>query len=309
MRFPRQAGINMAHDHDHTIRKYNRAFAIGVILNVVFVAIEAGYGFVAESLALIADAGHNLSDVLSLLLAWGAGVLAAKAPTEKRTYGFRKVTIMASLASAILLLVAMGSIAWEAIGRFFDPKPVDGIIVIAVAAIGVVINTITALLFVSGQKDDLNIRGAFLHMAADAGVSLGVVVAGIIIMLTGWLVVDPLISLLIVAVILVGTWSLLRDSMNLAIDSVPKGVDMAGIKEYLTGLEKVSQIHDLHVWPLSTTAVALSVHLVIVDDSVKNGFLPSLQQELHDRFNIEHSTIQIERQDDDPCMLNRDGCV
>ena len=299
----------MSHNPNHQRSNYNRVFAIGVMLNVIFVAIEAGYGVAAESLALIADAGHNFSDVLSLLLAWGASFLATKAPTEKRTYGFRKVTIMASLASSLLLMVALGSILWEAFGRFFDPKPVDGITIIAVAAIGVVINTITALLFVSGQKNDLNIRGAFLHMAADAGVSLGVVVAGIIIMLTGWLVIDPLISLLIVAVILVGTWSLLRDSMNLAIDSVPEGIDIAGIRSYLTGLENVCQIHDLHVWPLSTTEVALSVHLIIVDNSVKNGFLPTLQQELHDRFGIEHSTIQIERQDDDPCMLNKDGCI
>jgi cobalt-zinc-cadmium efflux system protein len=301
--------MNMSHDHNHQISNYNRAFAIGVMLNAIFVAIEAGYGVAAGSLALIADAGHNLSDVLSLLLAWGAGLLATKAATEKRTYGFRKLTIMASLASAILLLVALGGITWEAIGRFFDPKPVEGMTVIAVAAIGVVINTITALLFVSGQKHDLNIRGAFLHMAADAGVSLGVVVAGIIIMVTGWLFVDPLISLLIVAVILAGTWSLLRDSMNLAIDSVPEGIDIAGIRGHLAGLENVSQIHDLHVWPMSTTEVALSVHLIIVNDSLKNDFLPELQQELHDRFSIDHSTIQIERQDDGPCMLNKNGCI
>lgn len=299
----------MSYDHNHQISNYNRAFAIGVMLNVIFVAIEAGYGVAAGSLALIADAGHNLSDVLSLLLAWGAALLATKPATEKRTYGFRKVTIMASLASAILLLVALGGITWEAIGRFFDPKPVEGMTVIAVAAIGVVINTITALLFVSGQKHDLNIRGAFLHMAADAGVSFGVVVAGIIIMVTGWLLVDPLISLLIVAVILVGTWSLLRDSMNLAIDSVPEGIDIAAIKRYLTGLENVSQIHDLHVWPLSTTEVALSVHLITVDDSLDNDFLPKLQQQLHDRFSIEHSTIQVERQDDGPCILNKNGCI
>ena len=299
----------MSHDHNHQIGNYNRAFAIGVMLNVIFVAIEAGYGVAAGSLALIADAGHNLTDVLSLLLAWGAALLATKPATEKRTYGFRKVTIMASLASAILLLVALGGITWEAIGRFFDPNPVEGMTVIVVAAIGVVINTITALLFVSGQKHDLNIRGAFLHMAADAGVSFGVVVAGIIIMVTGWLLIDPLISLLIVAVILVGTWSLLRDSMNLAIDSVPKGIDMAGIKRYLTSLENVSQIHDLHVWAMSTTEVALSVHLIIVDDPLTNDFLPKLQQQLHDRFRIGHSTIQVERQDDGPCMLNKNECI
>lgn len=299
----------MSHDHNHQISNYNRAFAIAVVLNIIFVAIEAGYGVAAGSLALIADAGHNLSDVLGLLLAWGAGLLATKPATEKRTYGFRKVTIMASLASSILLLVALGGITLEAISRFFDPKPVDGMTVIVVAAIGVVINTITALLFVSGQKHDLNIRGAFLHMAADAGVSFGVVVAGIIIMITGWLLIDPLISLLIVAVILVGTWSLLRDSMNLAIDAVPKGIDMAGIKRYLTSVENVCQIHDLHVWSMSTTEVALSVHLIIVDDSLNNDFLPKLQQQLHDRFSIEHSTIQVERKDDGPCMLNKNGCI
>ena len=276
-----------------------------MVLNVVFVAIEAIYGVAAGSLSLIADAGHNLSDVLSLLLAWGAGLLATKAATDKRTFGFRKVTVMASLASAILLLVALGGITWEAIGRFFVQKPVEGMTVIVVAAIGVVINTITALLFVSGQKHDLNIRGAFLHMAADAGVSFGVVVAGIIIMVTGWLFVDPLVSLLVVAVILIGTWPLLRDAMNLAIDSVPEGIDIAGIKGFLTDLENVSQIHDLHVWPMSTSEVALSVHLIIVNDSWEKDFLPELQQELHERFNIEHSTIQIERKDDEPCMLNK----
>jgi cobalt-zinc-cadmium efflux system protein len=301
--------MNMSHGHNHKINNYNRAFAIGISLNVIFVAIEAGYGVAAGSLALIADAGHNLSDVLSLLLAWGASLMATTAATEKRTYGFRKVTIMASLVSAVLLLVALGGITWEAIGRFFDPKPVAGMTVVVVAAIGVVINTITALLFVSGQKDDLNIRGAFLHMAADAGVSFGVVVAGIIIMLTGWLLIDPVISILIVAVILVGTWSLLRDSMNLAIDSVPEGIDIDGIKSYLTDLENVSQIHDLHVWSMSTTEVALSVHLIIVEDYISKNFLPELQQQLHDRFSIKHSTIQVERQDDAPCMLNKNGCI
>ncbi len=299
----------MSHDHNHQISNYNRAFAIGVMLNVIFVVIEAGYGVSAGSLALVADAGHNLSDVLSLLLAWGAGFLATKPTTIKRTYGFRKVTIIASLASATLLLVALGGITREAIDRFFDPKPINGMTVIVVAAVGVVINTITALLFASGQKRDLNIRGAYLHMAADAGVSLGVVVGGIIVMVTGWSFVDPLISLLIVVIVLVGTWSLLRDSMNLAIDSVPEGIDIDGIQRYLTGLENVSQIHDLHVWAMSTTQVALSVHLVVVGDSFSNCFLSKLQQHLHDCFGIEHSTIQVERLNDDPCMLNRNRCI
>lgn len=298
----------MAHDHTHQIKNYNRAFMIGVALNVGFVVIEFVYGIAAESLALIADAGHNLSDVVGLLLAWGAGLLASTAATDKRTYGFRKVTIMASLVSAVLLFVALGVITWEAVSRFNHPKPVESLTVITVAAIGVVINTITALLFISGQKHDLNIRGAFLHMAADAAVSLGVVAAGLIIMFTGWLFVDPLISLMIVAVVLAATWTLLRDSMNLAIDAVPRGIDIDAIKQYLTEQENVYQIHDLHVWPLSTTEVALSVHLIMEGESFQRDFLPVVQQELHDRFGIGHSTIQIEIKGDETCRLNKNQC-
>lgn len=299
----------MTHDHTNRSNRYNTAFAVGILLNIVFVAVEAGYGVVAGSLALISDAGHNLSDVLSLLLAWGANILAARAPTEKRTYGFRKVTILAPLASALLLLIALGGISWEAFTRFVDPQPVKGAAVMVVAGIGVVINAVTALLFISGWKRDLNIRGAFLHMVADAGVSLGVVLAGLIIMMTGWLIVDPLTSLLIVAVILIGTWVLLRDAMNLAMDAVPKGIDMMAIRQYLTGLEDVSRIHDLHVWAMSTTEVALSVHLVMDSDSVKNDFLCNLQKELHDRFDIDHPTIQIERKNDMPCMMDNSDSV
>ncbi|MBN1831845.1 MAG: cation transporter [Deltaproteobacteria bacterium] len=299
----------MSDDHNHQIGNYNRAFGIGVMLNVIFVAVEAGYGVAAGSLALIADAGHNLSDVLCLLLAWGASLLATKSATEKRTYGFRKVTIMASLANSILLLVALGGITWEAIGRFLYPKAIEAMVVIVVAAIGVIINTITALLFISGQKQDLNIKGAFLHMISDAGVSLGVVLAGIMIMYTGWSMIDPIISLLIVIVILFGTWFLLRDSINLAIDSVPNRIDIGGIKKYLNELENVCQIHDLHVWAMSTTEVALSVHLVMIGDSLKNEFLSKLQKELNDRFGIEHCTIQIEKQDDESCVLNKDVCI
>lgn len=303
---------NNQHNHDHhhhQVSNYNFAFAIGILLNTLFVVIETGYGIMAGSLALIADAGHNLSDVLGLLLAWGASLLATKAATEKRTYGFRKVTIMASLISSVFLLVALGGIAWEAINRFANPSPVEGMTVIVVAAIGVVINTATALLFMSGQKHDLNIRGAFLHMIADAGVSLGVVIAGAIIMFKGWLLIDPAISIFIVAIILIGTWSLLRDSMNLALDSVPDDIDIEGIKKYLTNLDNVSQIHDLHIWALSTTEVALSVHLNMVDDSLSKNFLPEIQQQLHDCFNIEHSTIQVERPGDGFCMLDKRKCI
>jgi cobalt-zinc-cadmium efflux system protein len=300
----------MGHDHSHEVDNYNRSFAVGVILNIVFVVIESGYGVFADSLALIADAGHNLSDVISLLLAWGASVLARKAATEKRTYGLRKVTILASMASAILLLVALGGIAWEAVGRFRNPQPVEGMTVIIVAGIGVVINTLTALLFVKGQKDDLNIRGAFLHMAADAGVSLGVVIAGIFVLVKGWLWIDPVVSLVIVAVIFIGTWGLLRDSINYAIDAVPKTIDIVGIREYLNSFEHVSRIHDLHVWPLSTTEIALTVHIVVNNESLDNNFLRKIQQHLHDHFGIEHSTIQIETtEQNNECNLEKPKCV
>ena len=300
----------MSHDHSNGIENYNRSFAIGVILNIIFVAVEAGYGIFADSLALIADAGHNLSDVVSLLLAWGASVLATKAATEKRTYGFRKATVMASLTSAILLLVALGGITWEAIGRFTNPRPVEGMTVIVVAAIGVVINTLTALLFVKGQKNDLNIRGAFLHMAADAGVSLGVVVAGIFIIVKDWLWIDPVMSLIIVAVILVSTWGLLRDSINYAMDAVPDSINIPAIRNYLMSYDHVSRIHDLHVWPLSTTEIALTVHIVVNDDSLDNNFLQNIQQHLHDHFGIEHSTIQVETSvGKNNCMRGSGKCM
>jgi cobalt-zinc-cadmium efflux system protein len=300
----------MSHDHHHhEIHNYNRSFAIGIALNIIFVIIEVAYGLIADSLALIADAGHNFSDVLSLMLAWGASFLATKLPTHKRTYGLRKVTIMASLLSAVLLLVALGGIAWESVERLSSPKPVDGMLIIVVAAIGVVINTATALLFVKGQKHDLNIRAAYLHMAADAAISLGVVVAGIAIMITGWLWLDPLISLFIVFVILIGTWGLLKDSIDLSIDAVPQGIDVHHIKNYLTGLTNVTEIHDLHIWALSTTETALTVHLVTTHKLIDNCFLEKIQDHLHHYCGITHVTVQIENEEDDyTCVLNRDEC-
>lgn len=299
----------MNHGHNHGVGRSNRSFAIGVTLNIIFVVVEACYGIFADSLALIADAGHNLSDVVSLLLAWGASVLATKEATEKRTYGFRKATVMASLASAILLLFALGSITWEAIGRFSNPKPIAGTTVIVVAAIGIVINTLTALLFAKGQKHDLNIRGAFLHMAADAVVSLGVVVAGIFILFKEWLWIDPVVSLLIVIVVLVSTWELFRDSINYAMDAVPDSIDLTAVKNYLMGLDDITRIHDLHVWPLSTTEIALTVHIVVNYDTLDNTFLRSLQQHLHDHFGIAHSTIQVETSmGKNDCMLDSHKC-
>ena len=300
----------MAHNHNHTVKNYNKAFALGVILNVIFVAIEAYYGIIAGSLALVADAGHNLSDVLGLLITWGASVLATKSPTEKRTYGFRRVTILASLSSAILLLVALGGIAFEAFERLASPQPVEGLIIIIVAAIGVLINTGTALLFISGQKQDLNIKGAFLHMTADAAVSLGVVIAGVVIIQTGWLILDPVLSLIIVIIILISSWGLLRDSVNLSIDAVPKNINIAGIQNYFSGLQCVTQIHDLHVWALSTTETALTVHLVTNQESLDNHFLRNVQRNLFDKFGIDHPTIQIECEDsENDCHLDRSECI
>ena len=295
----------MAHSHDgghggghsHAPADFGRAFAIGIALNTGFVIVEAVFGVLSHSLALVADAGHNLSDVLGLLLAWGATVLARRVPTPRRTYGLRRSSILAALFNAVFLLVAVGGIAWEAVGRFRDPAPVQGQTVIGVALVGIVINTATALLFMSGRKGDLNIRGAFLHMAADAGVSLGVVLAGVAILFTGWLCLDAAVSLLIVAVILWGTWGLLKDSVNLALDAVPEGIDAAGVKEYLASLPHVLEVHDLHIWGMSTTEAALTVHLVRDVPTCDDALLSRVSRELHDRFGIEHVTVQLETGD------------
>jgi len=286
------------HHHEHEIKNYHKEFAIGIALNLVFVAVETGYGIAAGSLALLADAGHNLSDVLSLVLAWGASLIAQRSATERRTYGYRKITIMASAVSAFMLLAALGGITWEAVGRFSEAEPVDGIIIIVVAAVGVVINTVTALLFISGQKHDLNIKGAFLHMAADAAVSLGVVIAGLVILQTGWIYIDPIISIIIVIIIFTGTWGLLKDSFNLAIDAVPEHIDTKHIKNYLSSIESVDEIHDLHIWALSTTETALSVHIVVTHDLINNNFLQEIQKYLHDFCKIEHATLQVEKKTD-----------
>jgi cobalt-zinc-cadmium efflux system protein len=292
------------HHHDHGPAQYHRAFAVGVALNLVFVAIEAVFGLLADSLALLADAGHNLGDVLSLLLAWGASYLAMRPPTRRRTYGLRRSTILASLFNAILLLLAIGAIGWEAIRRFSQPPESHGITMMAVAAVGVVVNAATALLFMSGRKRDLNLQGAFLHMAADAGVSLGVVAAGAAIYFTGLKWIDPLVSLLVVAVIALSTWGLLRDSLDLALDAVPKGIDPAAVEAYLQQLPGVTEVHDLHIWGMSTTHAALTAHLVMPEGDGGDAQLAAIARELHDRFGIEHPTIQIERGDlQHPCGL------
>jgi len=288
----------MAHDHghahSHAPANFGRAFAIGIALNTGFFIIEAVFGVLSGSLALVADAGHNLSDVLGLLLAWGASVLVRRSPTPQRTYGLRRTSILAALFNAVFLLIAIGAIAWEAVGRFARPAPVAEGTVIWVALLGIAVNTATALLFMAGRKDDLNIRGAFLHMAADAGVSLGVVLAGLTILFTGWQWLDPTVSLLIAAVIFIGTWGLLRDSVNLALDAVPEGIDTAAVAAYLAALPGVTEVHDLHIWAMSTTETALTAHLVIPDGRDDDALLARVCAELHDRFGIEHTTVQIE---------------
>ena len=292
----------MSHDHHgaagahaHGPANYSKAFAIGIALNLVFVAVEATFGFRAGSLALVADAGHNLSDVIGLVLAWAGATLAKLAPTPTRTYGMRRASVLAALANALLLLVAIVAIAWEAIGRLSHPEPVAGGLVMVVAGIGIVVNTATALLFMSGRKGDLNVRGAFLHMAADAVVSAGVVAAGFAILKTGLLWLDPAVSLLIVIVIAFGTWGLLRDSVNLAMDAVPAGIDHANVEKYLHQVAGVTEVHDLHIWGMSTTECALTAHLVRPHLEDEDELLVALYKELHDKFGIEHPTIQIER--------------
>jgi cobalt-zinc-cadmium efflux system protein len=287
------------HHHHHAPPDYNRAFAVGVVLNVGFVIIEVFYGLLSGSLALLTDAGHNLSDVLGLLLAWGAVLLAKKRPSSRRTYGYSSATIIASLFSGLLLMGAVGAIGWEAANRLMDPPAPAGKTIMIVAAIGVVVNTVTALFFISGKDNDLNIRGAFLHMAADAVVSLGVVVSGALIMYYGLNWIDPVTSLVIAAVIFLSTWSLLRDSLNLAVDAVPKNVDPDAVREYLCGLPGVRDLHDLHIWPMSTTDTALTAHLVMSPMPEGDRFLNDVAHFLADRFSINHATIQLERHDSD----------
>ncbi|MDQ6809459.1 MAG: cation diffusion facilitator family transporter [Verrucomicrobiota bacterium] len=285
------------HQHPHAPKNFGGAFAVGTSLNFGFVIVEAVFGFHAHSLALVADAGHNMGDVLGLLLAWGASILAQSTPTQRRTYGLRSSSILAALFNAIFLLVAVGAIAWEAIRRFGDPTNVAGRTVIWVSAVGIAINTATALMFMSGRKGDLNIRAAFLHMASDAAISAGVVIAGFAMLATGYRWIDPVVSLAISAVIVWGTWGLLRDSVNLALHAVPEGIDLAAVKTFLAGLPNVTAVHDLHIWPMSTTETALTVHLVRDVDRCDSSLLEKCCKDLHDNFAIQHATIQFETED------------
>jgi cobalt-zinc-cadmium efflux system protein len=296
-----QDPAGQAHSHGHAPADFGRAFIIGILLNTGFVIAELVYGTLAKSLALVADAGHNASDVLGLLLAWGAYLAAKRRPSRKHTYGLRRSSILASLTNAVMLLIALGAVIWEALHRFSQPSPVAGGTVIWVAALGIAINGFTAYLFASGRKGDLNLRGAYQHMFADALVSAGVVLAGIVILFTGWNWLDPVVSLVLAGVILYGTWGLLRESLDLALDAVPEGTDLNAVKSFLTAQAGVSGVHDLHVWGLSTTETALTVHLV-VPAGLPDERLQQLRHELHERFGVEHATVQVE-QGRVPCEL------
>lgn len=287
--------MSAGHDHSHAPSNFNAAFGIGIALNMSFVAIEAFYGWKVDSLALLADAGHNLSDVIGLVLAWGGALAGKLQPDSRHTYGWKRGSILAAFANALLLLVAMGSLAWEAVHRLQSPQAIEGVTIMVVAGIGIVINTATALLFMRGGEDDLNIRGAFLHMAADALVSAGVVVAGGLALWFGWNWLDPVVSLLIAAVILVGTWSLFRQSLHLMFDGVPEGVDLHAVQTVLETLPGVDRVHDLHVWAMGTSEIAMTAHLIMTTEPADDAFLQHATEQLHDRFEIEHVTLQVMR--------------
>ncbi|GAC1337712.1 MAG: cation diffusion facilitator family transporter [Beijerinckiaceae bacterium] len=282
---------------------FGMAFAIGIALNAAFVVAEVVAGLAGHSVALLADAGHNLSDALGLIVAWLATVLARRAPTARFTYGLGGSSILAALFNAVFLLVVIGALSWEAIGRLFRPEPVAGKIVMIVAAIGIVVNGICAWLFASGRKGDLNIRGAFMHMAADALVSVGVVIAGLVILLTGWLWLDPVVSLAINAIIVGGTWSLLRDSMAMSLNAVPPGIQPDKVGDFLKNRSGVAAMHDLHIWGMSTTETALTVHLVMPGGYPGDAFIADICQKLKERFGIGHATVQVETDKDVACAL------
>jgi cobalt-zinc-cadmium efflux system protein len=288
--------------HTHTSEDFSRVFAIGVVLNLIYVLAQVAFGIFGHSLALLADAGHNFGDVLGLVLAWGASHLVRRPATIRRTYGWRRTSIMAALLNALFLLVAVGAITWEALRRFAHQETVDANIVIYVAAVGMLLNGVTAWLFMSGRKSDLNIRAAFVHMAADAAISAGVVAAGLAIRVTGWMWLDPAVSIAINIIIVIGTWGLLRESFNLALDAVPASVDLLQVRKYLSELPNVMAVHDLHIWAMSTTEVALTAHLVMPDQPGGDAFLCNVCEHLQATFGIEHATIQIE-QNAESCSL------
>jgi cobalt-zinc-cadmium efflux system protein len=297
------------HGHAHAPASFGKAFAIGITLNLGFVVIEALFGLMSNSVSLLADAGHNLSDVLGLAVAWLGSVLATRAPTARFTYGMRGSSILAALFNAVFLLVTVGGLSWEAILRIGSPQPVAGKTMMVVAAIGILVNAVTAWLFASGSKDDINLKGAFLHMASDALVSVGVVAAGLVILLTGWLWVDPVVSLVVNAVIVWGTWGLLRESVGMSMAAAPAQIDPAAVRRFLASRTGVAAVHDLHIWPMSTTETALTCHLVMPGGHPGDAFLHELAHDLAGRFKIIHTTVQIEVDPQTACALAPDEVV
>jgi cobalt-zinc-cadmium efflux system protein len=301
------------HGHSHGPADFGRAFLVGTLLNLAFVLVEGGYGLASGSMALLADAGHNLSDVLSLIVAWSAATLSTRPPSRRFTYGLRKSSILAALFNATVLLGAIGAIVVEAINRFGHPQPIAGNVVMEVAAVGIVVNAATAIMFARGRKSDINVRGAFLHMAADTAVSAGVVIAGFVILKTGWLWLDPAVSILIALVVLAGTWGLLRDSVSMSLDAVPAGIDPHAVDGALGALGGVAAVHDLHIWPMSTTEIALTCHLIMPAGHPGDAFLHRTAAMLHDHFRISHATIQIEtgkeEEAEEDCLLASSAVV
>lgn len=300
------AGHRHGHGHSHGpahghqpapgARGFDRAFAIGIGLNLGFVAVEAFYGWKVDSLALLADAGHNLSDVIGLVLAWGGALAGRLRPDARHTYGWKRASILAAFLNALLLLVAMGSLAWEAVQRLQSPLPAAGVTIMVVAGLGIVVNSATALLFLRGRDSDLNIRGAFWHMAADALVSAGVVLTGALALAFGWSRLDPVVSLVIAALIVAGTWGLFRQSLHLLFDGVPEGVDLHAVQALLESLPGVARVHDLHVWAMGTADIALTAHLVMPEGHADDVFLRQASDILQQRFSIGHVTLQVVRE-------------
>jgi cobalt-zinc-cadmium efflux system protein len=298
------------HHHEHAPKTRGQAFAIGIALNLVFVIVEVVYGVLSHSIALLADAGHNLGDVLGLGLSWGAAALAGLKPSARRTFGFRRTSIVASVTNALILLFVTGGLTWESIRRLASPQPVQGKTMIVVALFGAAINTASALLFMADRKNDLNLRSAFVHLASDAVLAAGVAVAGAAIVFTGWLWLDPAVSIVLAVTILASTWSLMEKSMNLMLDAVPEGIDPEEVKTYLAALPGVVEVHDLHIWAMSTTETALTAHLVMPGNSCEPTFLADACKELHEKFHIAHSTLQIDPQEAPaPCALAPDEIV
>lgn len=308
----------MAHDHSHahgeschhSPKNYNAIFFIGISLNLIFVVVEAVYGVISNSMSLVADAGHNFSDVVSLVLAWGAFWLTKRKPTARYTYGLKKSSILSALLNAVILLVAVGAIIWEAIERFFNPVEIQSGTVMIVATIGILINTGTALLFLKDREHDINIRGAFLHMTADALISLGVVISAFVISYTGLEWIDPATSIVISIIIVIGTWQLLKESIHLSMDAVPKGIDPEKVKNYLNSFDDVVEVHDLHIWAMSTTETALTAHIVIKCPDLENKLLKKINEGLKKNYKIHHPTLQLEISDQTfVCDLKSDEVV